>query len=306
MGLFAGRRAHLLQIHKLSGGAADWQLIPGLGFLMMPRKMKRVFNHLAGFDLFSDDVDGACSRSKTMEESLHSPEHLQEFLGASERIALSFCALIGEWDYNSFPDWPMENALQFALYKLRVPTPAFEQECAGLWSGSFGWPPGQPAEGEPTALLFVLITYQEYNGERALVATMLLDGSSCSHCYGGCELFVAKIDDPVLEPFPWDVDGIEIKNAYNGEGYGANFFYDHYAYAFDNENEIGSLFVMENGLLAFVWKENREVLTLQRLDLHELLKKGKRVAGPPSINNFSYVPDAITENVFDPRSFFTC
>lgn len=106
------------------------------------------------------------------------------------------------------------------------------------------------------------------------------------HHDGGIELSV-KLDEPSLEPFPWDVDGnsvpIEIEEAYSGKAW-ANTLFHHYS-----DWMPGTMFVMQNGLLAFVWKESREVLTMQQMDLQELLKKGKRVPTRPSIANFRYL-----------------
>ncbi|CDY30239.1 BnaC04g31500D [Brassica napus] len=47
----------------------------------------------------------------------------------------------------------------------------------------------------------------------------------------------------------------------------------------------------------FVWKETKTVLTLQRLNLEELLKKGVCVSPLPPCLNFTYLTKSHT-NVF--------
>jgi len=59
----------------------------------------------------------------------------------------------------------------------------------------------------------------------------------------------------------------------------------------------GNLFVSRKGFLAFVWRESKAVLTLQRMDLQTLLKNGERVAALPPIANFAYLTKSYS-NVF--------
>ncbi|KAF3434055.1 hypothetical protein FNV43_RR25158 [Rhamnella rubrinervis] len=75
------------------------------------------------------------------------------------------------------------------------------------------------------------------------------------------EFWVRHIE-PSLDPFPWDKDGdslpVNIKQAFLGEGIANG-----YSFRYPG-SKPGSLFVLENGHLAFTWKESRAVLTLQR------------------------------------------
>ena len=51
----------------------------------------------------------------------------------------------------------------------------------------------------------------------------------------------------------------------------------------------GNLFVSLKCFLAFIWRESKAVLTLQRMDLQTLLKNGERVAALPPMENFAYL-----------------
>ncbi|XXG87095.1 hypothetical protein AAC387_Pa11g1869 [Persea americana] len=329
LGLLRERRAVLIQMHKVSGGAVNWLLIPGLrsnGSQMESGKMKKVLDRPASFNsncnedhrpattaksktvagIFKDGIKQILGRSNSVNgtrifskngtsssrESKHVP--LPEFLRASDTIGLSVCAMnVKLYCYRA---WPNMHDNRYALYKLPLRSPAAGQEYAGLWGGSFGWPPGRPAEDKPgTALFFLLISYEECDGQRTLIATKILEGTHYVLHPNGSAMFIVKVDEPSLEPFPWDTDGnsvrIEIKNAYNGEGIANG-----YGFRYPG-SKPGSLFVTQNGLLAFVWKESRAVLTLQRLNLQELLKKGERVPALPPIANFSYLTKSYS-NVF--------
>ncbi|WVZ26464.1 hypothetical protein V8G54_005008 [Vigna mungo] len=108
-------------------------------------------------------------------------------------------------------------------------------------------------------------------------------------------MFIVDINDPSSDSFPFDSNrdtlSVEIKHAFAGEGISNG-----YGFRYPG-SKPGSLFVFENGVLAFVWKDTRVVLTLQRLDLQQLLKKGERVPSLPPISNFSYLTKSYS-NVF--------
>ncbi|KAL6003602.1 hypothetical protein ACLOJK_023835 [Asimina triloba] len=85
-------------------------------------------------------------------------------------------------------------------------------------------------------------------------------------------MFIVKIDEASFNPFPWDTNGdsvhVEIKHAYSSEGIANGYGFRYLG------SKPGALFVTHNGFLAFIWKETKAVLTLQRLDLQvALLKK---------------------------------
>lgn len=247
-------------------------------------------------------VSSIFSKNGTFSSKESKHVHLQEFLRASETVGLSVCA--SSVKLSCYRAWPNMHDSRYALYKLPLLKPAVGQEYAGLWGGSFGWPPGRPAEDKPgTALFFLLISYEESGGQRTLIATKILEGTHYVLHPNGSAMFIVKVDEPSSDPFPWDTDGnsvrIEIKQAYNGEGIANG-----YGFRYPG-SKPGSLFVTQNGLLAFVWKESRSVLTLQRLDLQELLKKGERVPALPPIANFSYLTKSYS-NVFTGFSIASC
>ena len=111
----------------------------------------------------------------------------------------------------------------------------------------------------------------------------------------GSAMFIVRVDEPASEPFPWETDGddvrVEVKLTYAGEGIANG-----YGFRYPG-SKPGYLFEMQNGHLAFVWKESKAVLTLQRLDLEDLLKKGERVPALPPVANFAYLTKSYS-NVF--------
>jgi len=230
----------------------------------------------------------SCSRS----ERKHAPLH--DFLRSGDTIGLALHATVVR--LSSYRAWPNMHDSRFALYKLPMRGPRADEEYAGLWGGTFGWPPGKPTEDKPgKALFFLLVSYEESEGKRNLIATKILEGTHYVLHPNGSAMFIVNIDEPLYDPFPWDVDEnsfpLIIKHAFAGEGIANG-----YGFRYPG-SKPGSLFVIENGLLVFVWKESRTVLTMQRLNLQELLKKGERVPALPPISNFSYLTKSYS-NVF--------
>lgn len=219
---------------------------------------------------------------------------LHEFLRSGDTIGLTLQA--SKVRLSFYRAWPNMHDSRFALYKLPMRVPTAEQEYAGLWGGTFGWPPGRPTEDKPgKALFFLLLSYEKSEGQRLLIATKILEGTHYVLHPNGSAMFMVNIDEPSLEPFPWDKDGdslpVYIKQAFLGEGIANG-----YGFRYPG-SKPGSLFVFENGHLAFIWKESRAVLTLQRLNLQELLRKGEEVPALPPIANFSYLTKSYS-NVF--------
>ncbi|KAE8707233.1 F-box protein [Hibiscus syriacus] len=209
------------------------------------------------------------SSSETRHAQLH------DFLNSGDTIGLAIRA--STINLSSYRAWPNMHDTRFALYKLPMRVPREDQEYAGLWGGTFGWPPGRPTEDKPgKALFFLLLSYKETEGKQLLIATKILEGTHYVLHPNGSAMFIVNIDEPSLDPFPWDSDA------------------DHILYP---GSKPGSLFVIQNGLLAFIWKESRSVLTLQRLSLQDLLKKGEQVPALPPIANFSYLTKSYS-NVF--------
>ncbi|MED6156415.1 hypothetical protein PIB30_014164 [Stylosanthes scabra] len=174
--------------------------------------------------------------------------------------------------------------------------PAEDQVYAGIWGGTFGWPPGKPSEDKPgKALFFLLLSYEESHGQQHLIATKILEGTHYVLHPNGSAMFIVNINEPSSEPFPWNTDAdsypVNIKHSFTGEGIANG-----YGFRYPG-SKPGSLFEFEDGILAFIWKDSRAVLTLQRLNLQELLRKGERVPCLPPITNFSCLTKSYS-NVF--------
>ncbi|CDY30238.1 BnaC04g31490D [Brassica napus] len=74
--------------------------------------------------------------------------NLQTFLSSGDFVGLSVKA--SKIKLTSYRGWPSMHETHFALYKLPIKIPVEEnQEYAGLWGGTFGWPPGKCTEDKP-------------------------------------------------------------------------------------------------------------------------------------------------------------
>ncbi|CAK7354742.1 unnamed protein product [Dovyalis caffra] len=243
----------------------------------------------------SPSINGIRAHSKHSSSSSESKyAQLHDFLSSGDTIGLTLHASMMR--LSSYRAWPNMHDSRFALYKLPMRVPRADQEYAGLWGGTFGWPPGKPTEDKPGKALFILlISYEESEGQTNLIATKILEGTHYVLHPNGSAMFIVNIDKPSQDPFPWDVDAnsfpFTVKDAFAGEGIANG-----YGFRYPG-SKPGSLFVIQSGLLAFVWKESKAVLTMQRLNLQELLKKGERVPALPPIANFSYLTKSYS-NVF--------
>ncbi|AES72906.2 F-box plant protein, putative [Medicago truncatula] len=248
--------------------------------------------HILGRSNSINDSHSASKKLTTSSEKRHA--QLQEFLKSSNTTRLTLNA--SNVKLTSYRAWPNMHDSRFALYKLPLRVPSADQEYAGLWGGAFGWPPGKPSEDKPgKALFFLLLSYEEFQGQQLLIATKILEGTHYVLHPNGSAMFIANINEPSSEPFPWNTDAdslpVNIKHVYTGEGIASG-----YGFRYPG-SKPGSLFVFHNGVIAFIWKETRAVLTLQRLNLQELLKKGERIPSLPPIANFSYLTKSYS-NVF--------
>ncbi|KAJ0972072.1 hypothetical protein J5N97_020031 [Dioscorea zingiberensis] len=223
------------------------------------------------------------TKSGSMGISCSSSKHisLQDFLRSGDSIGLSLRGA-----RMNIGAWPNMHGNKFALYKFPTQEADVGREYAGLWGGTFGWPPGRGSEDNPgKALFLLLLSYEEVDGQRLLIATEILERRHYRYA-----MFTVKIGEPTVEPFPWERDGdscpVEVMHAYNGHGIanGYGFWYP--------RSNLGSMFVLQNGIIAFVWRDTEEVLTLERFNFEELLKRGERVPALPHIANFAYLPDA--------------
>ncbi|KAJ8765282.1 hypothetical protein K2173_011979 [Erythroxylum novogranatense] len=321
MALLFERRSLLLRTRKINGGCVDWQGVPELpsdpaqSNSHDTRKSLNCSNGLHGRD---DDKKRSISKktvrgyftkifwkspslfgnyahsrsSSSSSENKHASLH--EFLKSGDAIRLTLRASTAR--LTSYRAWPNMHDNRYALYKLPIRVPTADQEYAGLWGGTFGWPPGKPTEDKSgKALFFLLISYEESEGQRHLIATKILEGTHYVLHPNGSAMFIVNVDEPSEDPFPWDVDGdsspVIVRHAFAGEGIANG-----YGFRYPG-SKPGSLFVIENGLLAFIWTESRVVLTMQRLNLQELLRKGEQVPALPPIANFSYLTKSYS-NVF--------
>lgn len=219
---------------------------------------------------------------------------LPEFLRSGDTIGLSLRA--SHMRLTTYRAWPNMHDNRFALYKLPLQAPEAGREYAGLWGGTFGWPPGRPSEDKPgKALFFLLLSYEEVDGQLLLIATKILEGTHYVLHPNGSSMFTVKVDEPATEPFPWETDGdsvpVEVMYTCSGEGIANG-----YGFRYPG-SKPGSLYAIQNGLLAFVWRESKVVLTLQRLDLEDLLRKGERVPTLAPVYNFAYLTKSYS-NVF--------
>ncbi|KAI3915196.1 hypothetical protein MKX01_035455 [Papaver californicum] len=324
--LLSERRLLLMQMYQHGGGYTDWKTLSGMpsDTRVITSKLKKSLErpsstgtllngdeiHLhnskrrsvAGY--FKDSLKQILGRSistsghviskngSSSTESKH--VQLHEFLRSGDMIGLSLHA--SSTRLSTYRAWPNMHDNKYALYKLPTRIPMSGQEYAGLWGGTFGWPPGRPSEDKPgKALFFLLLSYEESEGQQLLIATKILEGTHYVLHPNGSAMFVVKVDDPSPDPFPLETDGnsatLDIKHAYTGEGIANG-----YGFRYPG-SKPGSLFVIQDGLLAFVWKESRAVLTLQRINLQELLRKGERVPALPPIVNFTYLTKSYS-NVF--------
>uniref|UniRef100_A0A2P2LUS7 Uncharacterized protein MANES_12G158800 n=1 Tax=Rhizophora mucronata TaxID=61149 RepID=A0A2P2LUS7_RHIMU len=327
MALLIERRSLLLKMCVIGGGCIDWKVVPELPSdptqlqLCENRSMGSSSGLQVSLDLDagntqsvvkktlggyfraslrqiwgkSPSFNGSRALSKNNSSSSENKyAQLHDFLKLGDTIGLSIRA--SSVRLSSYRAWPNMHDSRFALYKLPMQVPTAEQEYAGLWGGTFGWPPGRPAEDKSgKALFFFLISYEESEGQRHLIATKILEGTHYVLHPNGSAMFIVNIDEPSQDPFPWSADGdstpVIVKHAFAGEGIANG-----YGFRYPN-SKPGSLFVLQTGVLAFIWKESSAVLTMQRLNLQELLKKGERVPALPPIANFSYLTKSYS-NVF--------
>lgn len=243
----------------------------------------------------SNSINGSHESLKNS-SFIHANKHAQlhEFLHSGDTVGLALRA--STIKLSSYRGWPNMHDSRFALYKLPIIEPTAGQEYCGLWGGTFGWPPGKPSEDKPgKALFFLLLSYERSQGQNLLIATKILEGTHYVLHPNGSAMFIVNIDEPSTDTFPWETNGdldlLEIKHAFSGEGIANG-----YGFRYPG-SKPGSLFVIQDDLLAFLWKESRAVLTLQRLDLQSLLRKGEQVPALSPVSNFSYLTRSYS-NVF--------
>ncbi|KAJ4772552.1 F-box protein family-like [Rhynchospora pubera] len=229
------------------------------------------------------------SSSNTNGENKHLPLH--EFLktGSGDFIGLSIRAI--HTRLTSYRAWPNMHENRFALYKLHLNGPEPNREFSGLWGGSFGWPPSLPGQDKPgKALFLLLLSYEESDKGLILVGTKVLEGTHYVLHPNGSSMFIANMEEPSTDVFPWEME-ISVNCGFTGEGISSG-----YGFRYPG-SKPGSLFSLRNGLLAFVWRESKAVLTLERIDLSEMVAKGEQVPALPAVSNFTYLTKSYS-NVF--------
>ncbi|KAL9329781.1 hypothetical protein ACSQ67_004784 [Phaseolus vulgaris] len=264
-------KSHIQCTKKKSLGGYFWG-----GFKQILRKSSSVNESHAILEKFT-----------SRRETKHA--RLEDFLRSSDTIGLTLKASTVK--LSTYRAWPNMPDNWFALFKMPLQVPSADQIYAGLWGGTFGWPPGKPSQDKPgKALFFLLLSYEESQEQKLLIATKILEGTHYVLHPNGSAMFIVDINQPSYDSFPCG-SNTDITHAFTGEGISNG-----YGFRYPG-SKPGSLFIFENGVLAFVWKDTMSVLTLQRLHLQELLKKGERVPSLPPINNFSYLTKSYS-NVF--------
>ncbi|VVB09246.1 unnamed protein product [Arabis nemorensis] len=304
------RRTMLLKMHKFGGNWDHMNLEDELCSIPIQVDINDMWKNL-GYDdenqiqgtqrksfskYFRSRMKHILGRSSSSKNTSSSSEikrlNLQSFLSSGDSVGLSIKA--SKTKLSSYRGWPNMHETHFALYKLPIKNPVDSQEYAGLWGGTFGWPPGKCTEDKPGKALFLLmLTYEksQVDSERLLIGTKILEGTHYVMHPNGSAMFVVNIDSPTFELFPFDTNGEDFEQSYTGEGIAKGYGFRYPGY------KPGSLFITSKGLLMFVWKETKVVLTLQRLNLEELLKKGLFVPPLPPSLNFTYLTKSHT-NVF--------
>ncbi|XAR65777.1 hypothetical protein NMG60_11011706 [Bertholletia excelsa] len=329
MKLLYERRSLLIRMFKFGGSYIDWKddrdSSPEDAIRLELSEIRKTLERSSHSHNFLNGDDGRpdCTKKKTLggyfrdnlkqilgksgstnggreiwkngcSSSEHKHAQLHDVLWSGDTVGLTLHA--STMILSSYRAWPNMHDSRFTLYKLPVRIPKLGQKYSGLWGGTFGWPPGRPTEDKlGKALFFVLLSYEESQGQQLLIATKILEGTHYVLHPNGSAMFIVNIHEPSLEPFPWITNGdsrpVEVKHAFLGEGIANG-----YGFRYPG-SKPGSLFVIQGGFLAFIWKVSRVVLTLQKLNLAELLKKGERVPALPPIANFSYLTKSYS-NVF--------
>ncbi|KAG8046296.1 hypothetical protein GUJ93_ZPchr0008g12791 [Zizania palustris] len=308
--LLAARREAMLRLHSDAGGGMVSRqeveaVLLGARRTVLPAdtagdrmRLRRSFSAVAGYvrNSLRQIVTRSASANSRAEyaHSKHLP--LDEFLRAGDSVGLSLRG--ARMRLSTYRNWPSMHDNRFALYKLTMQAPMAGREYAGLWGGTFGWPPGRPEdEHKPgKALFLLLLSYEEDSeGKLLLIATKVLEGTHYVVHPNGSSMFIARVGEPSAESFPWQTDeeshSVEIKRSFAGDGIATG-----YGFRYPG-SKPGSLFALQDGRLAFVWRENKAVLTLQRLDLEDMIRRGERVPALPPIPNFAYLTKSYS-NVF--------
>ncbi|CAD5333478.1 unnamed protein product [Arabidopsis thaliana] len=295
------RRTILLKMHKFGGNWKNMNLEEDcqLSYNPMQVKINEMLENLDDdffFELHEDLIEvtptestnvlrkSSSSKNTTPSQSEIRHSNRKSFLSSGDTFGLGLKASYTEMSY--YKGWPDMYVHHFLLYKLPVKKAVDHETYAGLWGGTFGWPAGKCPKGKMEKSLYLLmLTYEKEYSERVLIGTKILEGNRLVSRPNGTTMFVVKIDTPSLEPFPVDADEIHFENSYSGKG-----VTDGYGFRYLG-SKPGSLFVITNDFLAFVWQDTKTMITLHRLNLTGILKKGLGSCVPAShpMKNFTYM-----------------
>ncbi|KAL3691317.1 hypothetical protein R1sor_004968 [Riccia sorocarpa] len=249
------------------------------------------------------------SSMKLKEES---PEARSQFIHS---LVLHARATHLAYNVGIAPYWPlMPRDTGHILYKVPAQKAEKGTDYAGLWAGTFGWPPGYNKEFG-RSVWSVLLRYANLPWEQGqvLIATVLQEAlvwidDVPSRNGIGSVMFTAKLDEVSTKPFPWqterDFQPVNIVDAFQGEGgYQGN---QYFSCVRRDHTGAGDLYVHESGKLSFVWKERDffgriPVLTLERLDLRKCVVNGERVPAVSPLANFAYTVNSAEKVQFDPQ-----
>ncbi|PQQ11515.1 F-box protein [Prunus yedoensis var. nudiflora] len=189
--LLLERRSMLYQMHKLGGGHMDSKassLLPSDPSQLQLSEIRKSLDRLSGSQNSINEDNGhrQCNRRKTLSKyfrdslnqifgksiatnanskngsssSENKHASLEDFLSSGDTIGLTLHA--SHVKLSSYRAWPNMHDSRFAIYRLPLRIPTAEQEYAGLWGGTFGWPPGKSSKDKPgKALFFLLLSYEE-------------------------------------------------------------------------------------------------------------------------------------------------
>lgn len=150
-------------------------------------------------DMDTDDDHNFGDYYDFMDYTESKTEHRQSFLSSGDTFGLSLRA--SYTDISSYLGWPNMSYNHFSLYKLPIKSPMNDQVYAGLWGGTFGWPPGkcnEDHEGKTgNAFYLLMLTYEqseEDRDKRLLLGTKILEGTDYVTHPSGSNMFVVDIE----------------------------------------------------------------------------------------------------------------
>ncbi|KAJ3681477.1 hypothetical protein LUZ60_015966 [Juncus effusus] len=293
------RREALISMHKqINGGLipqssllSDSSLTRNKSFNPNSEKRKSISSLVRDsfLQLIGKNSNSNPSSSNTTGETNNKHLPLTEFLKTGENNSLSLSLRASQMRLTTYRSWPNMHENRYALYKLPLTNSKPGTEYSGLWAGSFGWPPVllTNKSKQSKALFLLLLSYEG----STLIATKVLEGNHYVLHPNGSSMFTAQLEISSEDSFPWETE-VGVRNGFQGEGISSG-----YGFRYPG-SKPGSLFELESGLIAFVWRESKMVLVLERVELDQVLRsRGERVAALSGVLNFAYLTKSYS-NVF--------